>query len=119
MELSARSGRVAIVASGQITTFEGNPLEITVWASQEQPFLLKWSFFSDPEVQDVAVSVEQQQGLIHLLCTNFDGPDGRGTSRPMRLLDVGTRRFWLHFRVFVFGKTEDKTLHYSIYVEDL
>ena len=119
MELSARSGRASIIASAQVTTFEGNPLEITVWANAENPFVLKWSFFTDPEIEDVAVEVEQRDGAFHFLCTNFDDLDGRGTSRPVRLLDIGTRRFWVHFRVFLYGKTMDRTVHYTLFVEDL
>jgi len=118
MEISARSGRATIVASAQITTFEGEPLELTIWFQPEQSFTVKWSFESDASVDDVAVDLEQDDDVFHILCTNFDGVDGRGTGKPLHLVDAGPYRFWLHFRVFLFGKTEDRTLHYTIYMEE-
>ena len=118
MDISARSGPAAIVASGEITAFEGHPLELTIWPNPENPFLLRWEFESDPEVEDVAVHFEHRADGFHFRCTNFDTADGRGTGKPLRLMEIGRQRFWLHFRVFLYGKTSDRTLHYSLYVED-
>ena len=119
MEISARSGRVSVIASAQLTTFEGHPLEITVEVGPSQTFSIKWSFVSDPETLDVDVVLEREGDLVHLICSNFDHSDGRGTSKPLHLGDVGTQRFWLHFKVFLFGKTLDRTVQYTMYVETL
>jgi hypothetical protein len=119
MELSARSGQMSIVASGNVTTFNENPLELTVWASEESRFVLKWSFDSQSETEDVSVNLTKSGSEIHLICTNFDTAEGRGTRAPLQLVDVGSRRFWLHFRVFLHGKSVDRDVQYTLYVEDL
>lgn len=119
MDISARSGRTTIVASAEITTFEGHPLELTLWPSPDESLVLEWSFRTDPEVEDVAVTMASKEQSLHFECVNFNTAEGRGTGKPLHLADIGGHRFWVHFRVFLYGKTEDRTVHYTIYMEEI
>ena len=50
-----------------------------------------------------------------LRCINFDDATGRGTSQPVLLAQVGELAYLAHFRVFLYGRTTDRTVHYTVY----
>ena len=115
MDVVCRSGPASIVASGQITTFSGHPLELKLGIDAEFEYRIEWSFQHDEAVSDVDVRVEHSPESIRFLCINFDKADGRGTSKPVPILRHNDHTFFVHFRIFRFGKTEDRTIHYSIF----
>ena len=115
MDVVSRSGPASIVASGQITTFAGHPLELTLVVDNDLEYLIEWSFEHDEAVSDVDVLLKHLPSSIRFVCVNFDKADGRGTSKPVAILGHGDHTFWIHFRIFRFGKTKDRTIHYSIF----
>jgi len=119
MQCLARSGSVIVVASGQITTFQGAPLEVEFFSGPDAQFAVHWEFEHDESIEDVAVSLELVGNTFRLTCVNFNKADGRGTGQPLPLHEENDRRYWLHFRVFLFGNTADRTVHYTVYEESL
>ena len=116
MDVLANSGKAQIGASGQITTFDGEPLTLRL-RIEGWTIRLRWEFASDEAVADVAVEMQHvEEDLLLLRCVNFDGSDGRGTGRPLQIADSDYGAIFLHFRVFLFGKTMDRTIHYTAYI---
>ena len=119
MQCLARSGSAIVVASGQITTFQGAPLQVEFFSSAHSQFVVRWVFEQDPSISDVAVHLAIDETVFQLTCVNFDKADGRGTGKPLQLLDKDGRRYWLHFRIFLYGNTADRTVHYTVYEEQI
>lgn len=113
MAITIQSGPAKVLASGQVTAFMGHELSLRV----EEPIdvVVDFAFKSDPSVHDVAVDVTTFANRMQLTCTNFDGADGRGSAQPVLIGEQGELLVFLHFRVFRFGRTDDRTLHYTIY----
>jgi hypothetical protein len=110
----AHSGPARILATGTATTFGGASLVIGL----EDPFPLEVAlqFVTDPAVPDVAVrQVSGDERRITWELVNFDGPDGRGTADPVQVGDHPHGRIFLHFRVFRYGRSRDRTVHYTFY----
>jgi len=104
------SGPVRVVASGQVTTFEGHPLTLR-FAS----LTIKFRFYDDP-AQDgplARLDAVTDPGEVLVHCVNFDTAEGRGTRTPLEI--PGELPRWLHFRLFRFGQSPDRTLHYTLY----
>lgn len=113
-QLVVRSGPATVIAQGEATTFDGNGLRLALRVD-EVAIALEFDFQSDPSVKGVRVdTVELAQGY-RLTCVNFDRADGRGSAIPVLLAEVGEDLIWVHFRVFRWGVTEDRTVHYSFY----
>jgi hypothetical protein len=109
------SGPSTIVASGMVTTFFGHRLLMSVDLGSRVARVELW-FATEPEVPDVLLRINQVDLGYVIECVNFDGPEGRGTAAPALLDDLGDRLLYFHFRVFRFGRTEDRTVHYTFYV---
>ena len=119
MNVQANSGNARIGATGQITTFQGEPLLLSLQLDSWE-MTVQWIFDSDPKVEDVAVGVQHDdERLLVLRCINFDGADGRGTGQPLQIATSASGHIFLHFRVFLFGKTSDRTIHYTVYIVPL
>ncbi|MBA2319536.1 MAG: hypothetical protein H0V89_00135 [Deltaproteobacteria bacterium] len=110
----ASSGPARVLATGTVTTFDGFPLVLGIDHPLELEIELR--FLSDPAVPDVALRDIGQAGRrISWELVNFDGPDGRGSAAPVLVADTGENRIYLHFRVFRYGRTLDRTVHYTFY----
>ena len=110
-----RSGSARVLASGVVTAFSGGDLELSVVVDAQQ-FDLVLGFDTDPEIADVAIEVASIPRGLRLRCVNFDHPDGRGSAVPFALGGLGEdEALFVHFRVFLYGKTEDRTVHYTFY----
>ena len=114
MSVVAQSGPAHVIAAGSVTTFEGSGL--TLWIEQPEGRLrLTLSFRTDPAVEDVAVEPTFEDDGATLVLTNFDRADGRGTAHPVPLGHFGGDAILFHFRVHLYGRTPDRTVHYTIY----
>lgn len=114
MSIEIRSGPGRVIASGEATTFGGQPLRFDL-TLDECPLAVEMAFRSDPSVSDVAVESARVEALLRFDLVNFDGPDGRGSARPVLLGEIGDALVFLHFRVFRWGRTDDRTVHYTFY----
>ena len=91
MQCLARSGSAIVVASGQITTFQG-ALQVEFFSVLIRSL---WcvGFLSKTHRPDVAVHLAIDETVFQLTCVNFDKADGRGTGKPLQLLDKDGRRY--------------------------
>ena len=107
-------GARTCVDTGIVTACGGEPIRM---AWPDLPVVV-FAFASDPGLEDVDVQIggDDPDELV-FTCTNFDQPDGRGTAVPVRIHTDATGSYLLHFRVFLFGRTEDRTLHYTLWHE--
>lgn len=96
------------------TTFAGQPLTLQL-SGEAARAEIRLRFASDPDLTDVAVRSEPIPDGYELTCVNFDGPDGRGSAVPVFLGGVGNAGIFFHFRVFRFGRSDDRTVHYTFY----
>ena len=120
--LSIWSGPARVLADGAVTTFGAHPLYFeldrgdgALGAGASSNVALGIRFLTDsddpnPRVQSVALEDGFRLDLV-----NFDGVDGRGSAQPVLLSEWGDDLVFLHFRVFRFGRSEDRTLMYTFY----
>lgn len=114
MTFRAASGPALVLTSGSVTAFWGHPIHLEV-PLESGPFRLHFFFTGDPAVEGVGVHTAEIEGGLAFQLVNFDDDQGRGSARPVLLGEVGDHLVFLHFRVFRFGRTEDRTLHYTVY----
>jgi len=99
-----------------VTNFTGLPLEFLLENDPQPSLKVILEFADDPTVDDVSVvSTLHDGGELHLRLVNFDTAEGRGSSRPVLLGGHGEDLYFMHFRVFLFGRTTDRTVHYTLY----
>lgn len=117
MSLDIRSGPARVIGHGTVTDFfaHGLRLELT-WRSATVAVQL--AFESDPDREGPDVRTEWPEGGMRFVLINFDQPDGRGSARPALIGEVGDELLFLHFRVFRYGRTDDRTVHYTFYAVD-
>lgn len=111
--IEVTSGPARVLASGAATCFMGNELHLAV--HDPVSVVVELAFVTDPEVEDVAVDVTTFADRMRLVCRNFDEADGRGSARPVLLGEADELLLFLHFRVFLYGRTDDRTVHYTLY----
>lgn len=110
------SGPAMILASGTVTAFLAHPVIIKV--TETVPLQVEFHFKADPDVPGVAVETEAEGSTFKLICVNFDKDDGRGSAVPVLLGTYQNLVVLLHFRVFLHGRTEDRTVHFTLYAVD-
>lgn len=115
MGLSIRSGPATVLAAGTVTAFEGHPI-VLAWEDGPLRTVTELRFATDPAVADVAVATEQLGDRLVLHLTNFDGPDGRGTGVPLQVAEHPSGSLFLHFKVFRYGRTRDRSVQYTLYL---
>lgn len=114
MPMQITSGPAHVLAAGDVTTFAGHGLVLRLDLDGVD-VAVELEFQSDPSIEDVMVGTEEIPGGYRIRCVNFDGPDGRGSSVPVLVGSIGSDGIFLHFRVFRWGRTDDRTVHYSFY----
>jgi hypothetical protein len=105
------SGPATVVSSGEATTFQGHPLLVT-FDLAEGPFVLEWVFEAGEEA---AVLGEEIPGGRRFRCVALDDRPGRGTQSPSPVGQVGGDDLLVHFRVFRWGRTDDFTVHWTVF----
>ena len=114
MSLSIISGVAEVLHSTVVTTFGGMGAKVTLNLSGRD-ILVEVNFESDVKVEDVAVNPHYTDDGLSLTLINFDGDDGRGSAWPVPVTAVGENTIFLHFRVFKYGRSPDRTLHLTFY----
>ncbi|MEZ4318268.1 MAG: hypothetical protein R3F61_12230 [Myxococcota bacterium] len=113
MGITVASGPARIIDGGMVTCFMGNDLTITL--TQPVDLVLEFAFETNDAQPDVAVNVATFENRMRLTCVNFDKDDGRGSAEPVFIGESGPLIVFMHFRVFRFGRTDDRTVHYTLY----
>ncbi len=114
MNVELHSGPARIIASGSATCFLGNDLNLAIVADAQR-FVLELVFSTDPDTADVAIDTVSLDDGLRLHCVNFDRADGRGSAVPVALGSCGEDVIFVHFRVFRYGRTVDRTVHYTFF----
>lgn len=112
---SLTSGGAKVVASGEVTTFDGQALELAA-GDDARTFVIRWDFIEDLQQPGPNVLSTLTRDSLALTCVNFDNHSGRGSSVPVLCARFGDEYLFLHFRVFRYGRTNDRTLHYTLYL---
>jgi hypothetical protein len=107
-----RSGPAIVLDTGLVTGFGGHPIHFTVTLNQV-PFLVALEFHSDGG--EIRVETRTEADGLVLTCVNFDSAEGRGSSHPVLLGEAGEDLLWMHFKVFRYGRTDDRTVHYTFF----
>ena len=108
-----RSGPAIVVSSGQATSFAAHPLRVAVQMLDDSVYTLSFDCSVDPTVGEPEVSVQPEPWGVTFRLINFS--DGRGSAEPVALGVIGEHRFYLHFRVFLYGQTADHTVHWTFF----
>jgi hypothetical protein len=114
MSVEITSGPARVLSAGTVTSFAGASVSVRV----EQPegaLSLVLRFRTDPTVADVAVAAEHGPSGVSLELTNFDRADGRGSAHPVLVGQLDSDLVMAHFRVHRYGRTPDRTVHFTIY----
>lgn len=114
MTVTLRSGPADVLASGEVTTFFGHPLEAFV-VLDEVVLRLVLRFAEDAERAGPRVDHAPLPDGHDYTLVNFDDATGRGSADPVLLGAVGDDLVFLHFRAFRFGRTPDHTVHYTLF----
>ena len=105
------SGPATVVSSGEATTFLGHPLLVT-FELAEGSLVIEWVF---EEGTSPAVIGEEIPGGRRFRCVALDDRPGRGTGTPSPVGQVGSDALFVHFRVFRWGRTDDWTVHWTLF----
>ncbi len=107
------SGPAQVIEGGVVTTFGGHGL-VLVLELPEDNLAVELVFASEP---DAAAAVEAEETDVgwRFRCRNFDDPGGRGSAEPVLLGEIGDDLVFFHFRVFRYGASADRTVHYTFF----
>lgn len=110
--MAVRSGPARVLTSGQATTFRGHGLAVEL----EDPAFRVVFAFADGE--EAGVAMDPFEGGVTLTCVGLDDRPGRGSAEPVAVGQVGATVLWLHFRVFRWGASDDRTVHWTVFAVD-
>jgi len=104
-----------VLHQGMTTSFGGHPVIFTMEYGEVET-VVRMEFANDPEWDGVRVETEENSTGYVFRCTNFDSDSGRGSAQPVLVNEVGDALIFFHFRVFLFGRTVDRTVHFTFFV---
>jgi len=105
------SGPAQVVASGDATTFFGQPLRIEL-VIDDEPFVLEWVF---EEGEEASLVAEELPHGRRFRCRGLDDRPGRGTAEPVLVAELAGDALMVHFRTTRWGQSADRTLHYTLF----
>jgi len=108
------SGPARVVETGMVTAFMGYPIRLETIVEQVR-FIVELRMVTDPDREGVSVQSAYEGPVLVLTCVNFDSAEGRGSSQPVLLGPTETEAVFFHFKLFRFGRTDDHTLHYTVF----
>lgn len=111
------SGPAEILSTASVTTFAGHPLRLGL-SIDGSDWFLELCFEDDPSSEQMEAHTSILDGGVRIRCVNFDDLAGRGSATPVLLGEVGSHLLFLHFRVFRYGSSVDRTVHYTVYRVD-
>jgi len=108
------SGRADIIGHGMATTFEGAPLLIGL-SDGSHGIFVRFVFRTDENAPTDQAQIYRLEDRLDVEMVNYQTLEGKGSSTPLWLNDWDGFRYYIHFRAFRFGQTEDVTVHYTFY----
>jgi len=119
-ETAVTSGGRQVISSGSVLSFSGEPVEIRLTQNKREFLSISFVFHSPresasqkhPAMEGKAVG----QRAIQFILTGFDNPAGCGTTKPMEIALNGSRRVYLHFRVYALPDA-DRLIVYNLFLE--
>jgi hypothetical protein len=113
MSIRIQSGPAQVVEHGTVTACWGNSifLEVEISDSKTAVELI----FDESGEGDAAIDTEYTESGVRLQCRRFGQARGRGSSEPVLLGELEDSLLLFHFRVFRYGKSVDRTVHYSFF----
>lgn len=117
MNVKITTANYEVVNSGLVTSFNEEPITITL-NSSANPFTLTFKFFRDETNDGQKMDAEMPSDHeVILKLTNFINPLGTGTIHPVGFATTGEgKKLYVNFYVYVVGKSSP-TLQYTIYKE--
>lgn len=114
MIVQCKSGPASILASGEVTTFFGHDLDLSVPLGDAQ-LHLQLCFVDDAAHPglDVRAAASEQGWRLDLV--NFREVTGRGSAEPVLLGEHGEHLIFFHFRVSCWGRSADRAVHYTLF----
>lgn len=118
MNVKITSANCEVINSGLVTSFNNEPICITVPTNDGNPLKIVFQFFIDESTESSKIETEvPNSSEIILKLTNFNSPLGTGTSSPISFATENSgKKLYLNFYVYVIGKASP-TLQYTIYKE--
>ena len=107
------SGPARILSSGTATTFLGQSLSVSFQLIDDSWSRIDFACLQEDPPGEPEVESEARPWGITLTLHDFDG--GRGSAVPVLLGEDGDDLYFLHFRVFRYGRTADHTVHWTVY----
>jgi hypothetical protein len=117
-QIEIKSGPMNVIFSGTVTTFEGNPIELTFGSSNDRLRLI--FIFKKDEKGERRMEVNNPDSKsLEISLFNFNSALGDFSIKPMHIGILENRRLFLHLRVYGSGKEEiiDRMLHITLYHE--
>lgn len=114
--VSIQTGNQDVIASGVVSSFAGQPIEITIVAVNVRTTVV-FQFIDDgpPGTVPVLEFAGTNRG-VNVLLRNFGQGLGTGTVAPLRLGDVDGRVLSLHLRVTALRDSQDRWLTYTFFL---
>lgn len=108
------SGPAEVIASGSVTPFEGEPVEITLEGESES-LTIVCAFVDDDGDQRVETEVVDP-ATLRFSFHNFANPLGSGSPSPVEVGTLDGRPLLFHFRVHAI-EGSDPVLGYTFYLK--
>lgn len=106
------SGPAWVIEHGVVTTFGGHPLTLVLQLPEDN-LAVELHFVDDGGDPDVRT--EETPTGYRLHCVNFGDASGRGSAEPVLLGQIAEDLLFMHFRVFRFGLSIDRTVQFTFY----
>jgi hypothetical protein len=110
--LKIQTSRRDVVASGTVITTNNENLEF-----QLAHLRVVFSFVTDAGQTRLGPSSASGSAL-NLTLYNFNNTIGSGTTSPIEIGTLNSRKLWLSFVVYAFSPESSKTVHYTFTVGD-
>lgn len=110
------TGPTEVVASGTVTPFDGEPVEITLQGDSEA-LTIVCAFEADDGEQRVETEV-LDESTLRFAFINFANPLGSGSTRPVEVGTLDGRPLLFHFRVHAI-EGSDPVLGYTFYLREV
>lgn len=117
MNVTIKSANCIVIDSGLVTSFDFNPIELTLSTDGLNDYMIKFVFIKDEKIKEHNLAASSTNNSVTFMLTNFNNPLGTGTLKPLNFAtDPFGKNMYINFYVYMVGES-NPTLHYTIYKE--